>query len=124
MQFNNPRYAAPNEKAVLAEDGDVSRAFLKIPDGTPKSEWDQWPRESRLFAESGLTPAPWSDTRTQEQLFAELRVQRNKLLSESDWTQLPDAQVNAAAWVTYRQALRDLPANTADPANPVWPAKP
>ncbi|NBP87864.1 MAG: hypothetical protein EBU59_05025, partial [Planctomycetia bacterium] len=24
----------------------------------------------------------------------------------------------------YRQALRDLPANTVDPANPVWPTKP
>jgi hypothetical protein len=53
-----------------------------------------------------------------------LRGVRNNLLSESDWTQLPDAQVNAAAWATYRQALRDLPANTADPVNPVWPTKP
>jgi hypothetical protein len=24
----------------------------------------------------------------------------------------------------YRQALRDLPANTVDPANPVFPTKP
>ena len=28
------------------------------------------------------------------------------------------------AWKTYRQALRDLPANTKDPANPTWPTKP
>ena len=27
-------------------------------------------------------------------------------------------------WATYRQALRDLPANTSDPANPTWPTKP
>ena len=25
------------------------------------------------------------------------------------------------AQTTYRQELRDLPANTTDPANPVWP---
>jgi len=120
MTFTNSRLTKYG--AVVCDEHPCG--FPKIPEGTPKSEWDQWPRESRLFAESGLTPAPWSDTRTQEQLFAELRVQRNKLLSESDWTQLPDAQVNAAAWATYRQALRDLPANTADPANPVWPTKP
>ena len=28
------------------------------------------------------------------------------------------------AWLDYRQALRDLPANTEDPANPVWPVPP
>ena len=28
------------------------------------------------------------------------------------------------AWKTYRQALRDLPSNTSDPANPTWPTKP
>lgn len=108
-------------KTVSCSDG---KSFPKIPEGTPQDQWDQWPRESRLFAESGLTPASWSDTRTQEQLFAELRVQRNKLLSESDWTQLPDAQADAAAWQAYRTALRDLPANTTDPASPVWPTKP
>ena len=30
----------------------------------------------------------------------------------------------ADAWKTYRKNLRDLPANTADPANPTWPTKP
>ena len=29
-----------------------------------------------------------------------------------------------AEWATYRQTLRDLPANTADPSNPTWPTKP
>ena len=29
-----------------------------------------------------------------------------------------------AEWVTYRKSLRDLPANTSDPANPTWPTKP
>ena len=39
-----------------------------------------------------------------------MRTIRNRLLSESDWTQLPDAQCDQAAWATYRQALRDFPA--------------
>jgi hypothetical protein len=39
-----------------------------------------------------------------------MRTARNQLLTDSDWTQLPDAQCDKAAWATYRQALRDFPA--------------
>ena len=53
-----------------------------------------------------------------------LRSQRDDLLAQSDWTQVADAPVDASAWATYRQALRDLPANTTDPRNPTWPTKP
>jgi len=49
---------------------------------------------------------------------------RNGLLKDSDWTQVPDAPVDAAAWATYRQQLRDLPANTTDPRNVAWPEPP
>ena len=45
----------------------------------------------------------------------QMRIVRNQLLAHSDWTQLPDAQCNKAAWATYRQALRDFPA-TWEPA--------
>ena len=44
-----------------------------------------------------------------------MRAARNQLLAESDWTQLPDAQCDKAAWATYRQALRNFPA-TWEPA--------
>ena len=53
-----------------------------------------------------------------------LRTRRNKLLTESDWTQSRDVFLsNDEEWKTYRQQLRDLPKNT-DPMNPVWPTKP
>ena len=42
-------------------------------------------------------------------LSARMRAIRNCLLAESDWTQLPDAPVDAAAWAEYRQELRDAP---------------
>ena len=49
-----------------------------------------------------------------------IRAERNKLLAASDWTQLPDASADAAAWATYRQALRDI--TTQDnPFSIVWP---
>ena len=49
-----------------------------------------------------------------------VRAERNKLLAECDWTQLPDAPVDAIAWATYRQALRDI-TTQADPFNIIWP---
>ena len=52
------------------------------------------------------------------------RVQRNILLSESDWTQVADAPVDQAAWATYRQALRDIPSQAGFPLDVVWPEKP
>jgi hypothetical protein len=39
----------------------------------------------------------------------QIRQWRDRELAASDWTQLPDAPVDKAAWATYRQALRDLP---------------
>jgi hypothetical protein len=54
---------------------------------------------------------------------ANLRSTRNRLLAETDYLALADHTLSAEM-TAYRQALRDLPANTADPANPVWPVKP
>jgi hypothetical protein len=45
----------------------------------------------------------------------ELRRLRNAFLRECDWTQFADSPLTAeqkAEWATYRQALRDLPANS------------
>ena len=53
-----------------------------------------------------------------------MRELRDGRLKDSDWTQVPDAPVDAAAWAVYRQQLRDLPANTTDPRNVEWPEPP
>tara|TARA_B100001778_G_scaffold263345_1_gene224013 strand:- start:130 stop:528 length:399 start_codon:yes stop_codon:yes gene_type:complete len=57
------------------------------------------------------------------QPFEQLRIDRDNLLKETDWMANSDVTMSDA-WKTYRQALRDLPANTSDPANPTWPTKP
>ena len=51
----------------------------------------------------------------------DLRLKRNRLLSESDWTQIPDTGLSAIAkveWTAYRQQLRDLPKTG------IWPLEP
>jgi len=47
-----------------------------------------------------------------------LRGRRDMFLQESDWTQFNDSPLSKAKktkWATYRQELRDLPANNPDP---------
>ena len=58
----------------------------------------------------------------------ELRKKRDTLLAKTDRYALPDwpheTLTKQTEWIEYRQALRDLPDNTEDPANPVWPVRP
>jgi len=60
-----------------------------------------------------MTAAQWDSIRTE----------RNKKLADCDWTQLPDAPVDATAWAAYRQELRDITTQT-DPFNITWPQEP
>jgi hypothetical protein len=53
----------------------------------------------------------------------ELRSNRNFRLAETDWTASTDVTMTADM-TDYRKLLRDLPANTADVFNPVYPVKP
>ena len=74
-----------------------------------------------------LTPAGAAPSDSGFDHDAYLRLQRNVKLSESDWTQGNDTPLGSSKkteWATYRQALRDLPANTSDPKNPTWPSEP
>ena len=57
----------------------------------------------------------------------EARAQRDKLLAETDWTQVLDAPIDAEtreAYRAYRQALRDIPEQEGFPAAITWPELP
>jgi hypothetical protein len=58
-----------------------------------------------------------------EQPWKELRQKRDRLIAETDYLALSDVTLSPEM-AAYRQALRDLPANTIDPANPVFPVRP
>ena len=65
-----------------------------------------------------------------------LREERNRLIAETDWTQLKDIDLDIIRernWKNYRQALRDLPAKSNPKLNSIgeldmssvtWPTKP
>jgi hypothetical protein len=61
---------------------------------------------------------------------AQLRIKRNEVLAETDWMSASDYTMSDA-WTTYRQALRDLPANNTNASwdgttlgNVTFPTKP
>ena len=68
--------------------------------------------------------------------FKLLREKRNKLIAETDWTQLKDISLDSIReknWKEYRQALRDLPNGSTpkldsngdlDMSSVTWPDKP
>jgi len=72
--------------------------------------------------------------REKQNFFTSLRSERNRLLKESDWSQVVDLQTLKSqdwinSWKTYRQQLRDLPIqyeNVEDykVATIRWPYKP
>jgi hypothetical protein len=53
-----------------------------------------------------------------------VRNDRNKRLSDCDWTQVADAPVDKAAWAAYRQQLRDVSSQIEFPWTVQWPAQP
>ena len=71
-----------------------------------------------------------------EEPYKLLREERNKLISETDWTQLKDIDLDIIRernWKNYRQALRDLPSKSnpkldsfgkLDMSSVTWPVKP
>jgi hypothetical protein len=59
-----------------------------------------------------------------ENQWEEIRLIRNQLLAECDWTQLSDvSQIIKDLWTVYRQELRDI-TNQQNPFNIEWPIKP
>ncbi|MBM93585.1 MAG: hypothetical protein CMF51_02390 [Legionellales bacterium] len=53
----------------------------------------------------------------------DLRIERNRLLAETDYLALSDNTLSAAM-TTYRQALRDITDNATSLDDVTWPEKP
>ena len=102
---------------------DQANVIARDGEGLIEGHYDH---DTQMVSEGAVVDIP-ADTLEQEQIakaWSDLTLNRNELLQSSDWTQVSDAPVDHAAWATYRQELRDLPENTEDPRNPVWPTRP
>jgi hypothetical protein len=91
--------------------------------GSPETD-DRYVRNG-VFVKKEFTAAEHISKTT-----ADVRVQRDCLLIDSDWTQFPDSPLSdtqKSAWATYRQTLRDIPADNANVTSiddVTWPTPP
>jgi hypothetical protein len=109
---------------------DVTNLQQVLADGVEQdalSNWvDKWRIADKFEANELHTKAEQEAAFLQgleDTAFESLRTERNKLLAETDWTASTDVTMTAEM-TEYRKLLRDLPANTTDVFNPVYPVKP
>lgn len=107
--FEEAQHAAPS-------DVDLQAIYFK------SGEMRYLPEPPEAFCVWDLASESWVPDDTAA--WKALRKERDSRLAASDWTQVPDAPVDHAAWATYRQQLRDLPENTDDPWDVNWPTPP
>lgn len=109
--------------------------------GTPywlPSEGDDWQSPARYMDDLGPLPAgsvtvrPEKPAPTEDELFQQLRAERDRRLTATDYLMMSDYPISddqRAVVQAYRQALRDLPAQSGAPwdgggeATP-WPELP
>lgn len=108
----------PQTLTIQEVEGALSQANISIPSFTPfppdnDATWVYWTNLDSV--ENGI-PDEW--------IWERLRIRRNSLLEQCDWRVVPDAAWDTAPWIAYRQALRDLPTNTQNPRQAIWPIQP
>lgn len=129
--FSNA-FREPTEDAILLnEQGGYQ--FRLYPGGEENPSLFDWDSMLPLYKWDGKVIQ-----RTEEEIEAEraelslptadeIRTQRDKLLAETDWTQVLDAPISVEsreAFRVYRQALRDITEQEGFPAAVVWPEMP
>lgn len=105
-----------------------SNVSMTAPSGCAEIETNNYINEQHKYYDASTdTFFGPTETEKNEIDLQLLRLERDDLLAQSDWTQVADSPLTdakKAEWVIYRQALRDLPSTTTDFANPVWPSQP
>ena len=94
--------------------GKENKQITELPDWAYAcvDKWDEADYEEKN------PPAP-----TPEEIISRNEHSAKKLLTDSDWTQLPDVSLaNKEDWETYRSALREIATNPT--LDPIWPVEP
>ena len=114
---------------------DASGAYkIVVRDGVEQDSGSNWVEkwvEQDMFADTTVdgvtTTKAEHEAAYQAQVDADesasVRRKRDNLLSETDWMGMSDVTMSAG-WTTYRQALRDIPAQSGFPHTITWPTEP
>jgi len=97
---------------------------------TPTPAFDSKTHKARQWVAevNGTWLQTWELQQLPEDLAAaNIRAERNRLLTACDWTQLADSPLDAdakLAWQLYRETRRMVPEQTGFPWNVEWPPLP
>tara|TARA_R100001143_G_scaffold55505_1_gene51568 strand:- start:97 stop:417 length:321 start_codon:yes stop_codon:yes gene_type:complete len=103
----NPKWGDQQNTVIHTDDG------MSIPAVVGNSDYD-------FLVANSVSIADWV---APEKTWAEIRGERDALLKASDWMAMPDRTMSDAQ-SAYRQGLRDIPQDFADPASVIWPTIP
>lgn len=120
---SKPNVSFPKEipTSVLEENGVYTVKEVSPPAVDKNTHSYTWTVELK----DGVWTQVWSTTELpQEKAESNIRGYRDRLLSESDWTQVADTPVDSSAWAVYRQTLRDIPSQEGFPYSVTWPVQP
>jgi hypothetical protein len=120
--------------AFLNPDGSLKQVvlklspFMKVGEGERIVGYNPPTVDVNLFVANPVSPVPAESMEVtfdvqplpNDTVWPTIRAQRDVLLAQSDWTQLPDVPLTTKeVWATYRQALRDI-TQQPDPHNIIW----
>lgn len=126
---DHPNVSFPNPLTA----SDLQRFNVVIVDPTPAPVFDHTVNpQSNPVNNNGKWMQQWTNIPASQAEIAQrtsiqsatVRGERDRRLAASDWTQLPDANVNTANWAAYRQQLRDVSSQAEFPWNVEWPVAP
>ena len=135
IKIGHYRYLFPY--TVFGDNGPTNEwltenSCLKVKDTKEFNSATQNLISSLPYIEDGFVYTVRIENKSQEQMETDnsikainIRLQRNYILKETDWTQgkdIPDEV--STVWATYRQALRDIPNQQEFPTNVTWPVPP
>lgn len=130
--WNSNVYDALGIDPVLETPKPTPSAAYKsvVRDGAEQDSKDNWVQkwaEQDMFADTEEATKSEQETAYQAQLDAAAasvaRSERDAKLAETDWMGMSDVTMSAD-WATYRQALRDVPAQSGFPNSIAWPDAP
>tara|TARA_R110002020_G_scaffold56665_2_gene156597 strand:- start:741 stop:1220 length:480 start_codon:yes stop_codon:yes gene_type:complete len=130
--WNSNVYDALGIDPVLETPKPTPSAAYKsvVRDGAEQDSKDNWVQkwaEQDMFADTEEATKSEQETAYQAQLDAAAasvaRSERDAKLAETDWMGMSDVTMSAD-WATYRQALRDVPAQSGFPNSITWPDEP
>lgn len=121
LEFANVSIVVEVPPPTITELQRVDYDGVQLINGNWTDVWSIHPKYDDLI-EQAAWEAEWLISQ-----WDSVRAERDRLLIQSDWTQLADCQLSSeqkALWVTYRQDLRDVLQTQTDPLNIIWPSTP